>query len=466
MALNDFDLLNPQKDDELTPEDLALLAAHAPEPVVVEGGPATAIAPVDGLAKLRELVAARSQPAPGPSEEQRYMSEHQPQAGWKNVMGAVGSAIAESTGTKGALDSFHRRNAEAKQRYQEGLEAARGIDLGKRPIDAGTAELLVLGGMSPESAAQLAQSSQALPLARSGMGQLAARYRQQDLTDAQKAAERELKPELEETRQMNRLELEGVKQTGRKELKSMPKPGGGGGGGGGGMTPEERQSALAGVFAAQTNIPKAQVASYLAGNREGMDPSVIERLQNAEGNWKLMDNKHRQTALTAAFGREGTNVDTVWRANESKKSDPKALLALKNEIDDKVDDLKAARAAWAKMSPEAKQAMAKYGGAQGTLSKMIKDMSMSEQDRMYASEIQNLANALIKAQSGAAVSEGEWGRLASRMGFAEGQFDVMNSPATIDNWLKRMSDAAVRLKQNAVSVYGDGLGSLFKKGAP
>lgn len=449
-------------EDELALPGLAELSA-VPALPEDEGLPPS---PEDGLARLRELVAARQQPQDNQAE-QRYLAEHQPQAGWKNVMGAVGSAIAESTGTKGALDSFHRRNADAQRRYQEGLEAARGMDLGKRPIDAGTAELLVLGGMSPESAAELSQSSQALPLARSGMGQLAARYRQQDLTDAQKAADRELKPELEEARQMNRLELEGVKQTGRKELKAMPKPGsGGGGGGGGGMTPEERQSALAGVFAAQTNIPKAQVAAYLAGNREGMDPAIIERLQNAEGNWKLMDNKHRQTALTAAFGREGSNVDTVWRANESKKSDPKALLALKNEIDDKVSDLKAARAAWAKMSPEARQAMAKYGGAQGTLSKMIKDMSMSEQDRMYASEIQNLANALIKAQSGAAVSEGEWGRLASRMGFAEGQFDVMNSPATIDNWLKRMSDAAVRLKQNAVAVYGDGLGSLFAKGAP
>ncbi len=453
-------------DEELELQGLAQLALPAaPEERTVPPSPA------EGLARLRELVAARTAPAAGPgAEEQRYTSEHQPQAGWKNVLGAVGAAMAESTGSRGALDAFHRRNAEAKQRYQEGLEAARGIDLGKRPVDAGTAELLVLGGMTPESAAELTQSSPALPMVRGGMGQVAARLRQQDLTADQKAAERAQKPELQEDVQNHQMELERLRQSGRKELKAMPKPGGAGGGGGGGgagMTPEERQSALAGVFAAQTNIPKAQVAAYLAGNRDGLDPTVIERLQNAEGNWKLMDNKHRQTALTAAIGREGAKVDTVGRANEAKQSGPGALLALENEIDEKVGDLKAARAAWANMSPEAKQAMAKYGGSQGTLSKMIKDMSMSEQDRMYASEIQNLANALIKAQSGAAVSEGEWGRLASRMGFAEGQFDVMNSPATIDNWLKRMSEAAVRLKQNAVSVYGDGLGNLFpKKGAP
>jgi hypothetical protein len=419
--------------------------------------------PQEGLAKLAELYAAQQQAAQaGPGEaERQYLAQNQPQAGWKNVLGAVGSAIAESTGTHGALERFHANQQAARKAYEQGLEQARGIDLGRRPVDRSVAELGVMAGISPEAAKGMSQDSQGLKLLQSGMGQLGARYRQQDLTTEQKAAERELKPELEESRQANRLEMEAAKQANRLALKAAPKPGGaGGGGGGGGMTPEERQSALAGVFAAQTNVPKATVAAYLAGNREGMDPAVIERLQNAEGNWKLMDNKHRQTALTAAFGREGSNVDTVWRANESKKNDPKALLALKNEIDEKASDIRAARNAWAKMSPEAKQAMARYGGAQGSLSKMIKDMSMSEQDRMYASEIQNLANALIKAQSGAAVSEGEWGRLASRMGFAEGQFDVMNSPATIQNWLDRMTEAAIRMKKNAIAVY-EPLGKLW-----
>jgi hypothetical protein len=473
MPLTDQDLLDPRKEDELDPASLAALVAQEPDTAAAAtpAAPAT-MAPVDGLAQLAQLVAARGEHPGLYDQERAYVEANPRQAGWKDVLGAVGAAIAESAGSRGAIDSFHRRKAQAQKAYEAGLESARGIDMGKRPVDHGTAQMLVLGGMSPEAAAEVTQGSPSLTLAKSGMGQLGARYASMDQQAAQKEAALAAKLKMLEDSQQHQRDLETQRQGGRIELKKTipgkaPGSGGAGGGGGGGMTPEQRQAALAGVFATQANVPRDQALAFLAGNKEGIAPDALERLENFRGQFQLLGHKQQGDVIKANIGREASNPDTVWRANEAKKSDPKALLALKNEIDEKAADIRAARTAWANMSQDAKNAIAKYGGSGSSVSKLIRDMSMSDQDRAYAAELQNLANALIKAQSGAAVSEGEWGRLATRMGFAQSDFDVMNSPATLDNWLKRMTAGVVQLKRNAVGVYGEPLQKLFpQQGAP
>lgn len=467
----DEELLDPQAEPEDLDLDALIAMADTEEPP-----PERALPPsptdADRVKELDALLAARA-PRSGPgAAEMELMANYKPRPGWQNVLANVGAAMAESTGSPGAIARVHGAQAEERNRHLMELAAAREKDRAAAPLDRGSAELMMMAGLTPKAASELTWGSPAVKLAQSGMGQLGARYRQMDLTDAQKQAALESRTKDLETRldaQSQRQQFGEGKKDERldKTLSSREKIAAEkhkGGGGGPGLSPEQKQGAIASVFATQANVPRDKALAFLAGNKEGLAPEELERLENFSGQWSLLNNKSKQDALKANMAREASNPDVVTRGVDAKKADPGTLFKLKQEIDEKGTDIAAARRAWKSMSDGAKKALAKYGGGGGALGKILQQINMSEADRAYASEVQNMANMLIKAQSGAAVSEGEWGRLAKRMGFAEGDVDIMNSPATIQGWLDRMGSAWVQLKNNAVGVYGDDLKKLW--GAP
>jgi hypothetical protein len=341
-------------------------------------------------------------------------------------------------------------------------EADRAEHTANKPLNdlATMQQAIKFGGLSAEAAAQLTAGS---PYVKTlGQGGLMAGLKARGIDTGMLIKEAsntsgERTKALGETGSARNTDVNAAAGVEKARLKAAS--------GGGGPSAADQKFGMAGVLSQQTGIPRDMTLRYVDGDRSGLTKDQLDNLDNYAGTWRMLGAKKRQDALAANMSREAMNTDTVWRATESKRNDPKALLALKEEIDKKVGDLKAARHAWKNMSEGGKNALAKFGGQGGTIATIMRDLQMSEQDKVYFSEIQELANALIKAQSGAAVSEGEWGRLASRMGFAEKDFNLTKNPEVIGNWLERMSQAAVALKRNAVAVYGKPLGDLWPQKA-
>lgn len=445
MPYTDDDLLNPEKQDEL---DLAALVAAEPEPV------AAPVGPQDGLARLAELIAARQAQPDGPgAAEREYLAQNKPQAGWKNVLGAVGSAIAESTGTSGAIDRFHKTQQMAEQRRREGLEAARSIDLGRRPVDRSTAELGVMAGMSPEASAAMTQDSPGLKLLNSGMGQLGARYLQLSQQAQKAAADREAKGTLQEDRQQHQLSLEEKRLAGRKELKAMGKGGGAGGGGGGpAMTPEQKAERVAVYVSGQANVPEEQVKAVMAGNVDGIPAEAQAAIRRHLVAFQANPPKEQARMLKDMSKSEAGSGDRLRDNVEMKRRDPNKLVEYRREVANSGAAIADAAKAWQEMTPEGKQAMAQLSG-ESWLSGTLRDARMSPEDQARASRIQALANQIIKATSGAAVSDSEWTRIAREMGLAGRNFDALKSPDAIGSWIQNAKAGWVRNKRAIESEF-------------
>jgi hypothetical protein len=432
-----------------------------------EPGAAPTTAPVDGLARLAELVAARGEQPGQYDQERAFIEGNKPQAGWKNVLGAIGAALAESAGSSGAIDSFHKRGAEARKAYEAGLENARGIDLGKRNVDQGTAEMLVLGGMTPEAAAEVTQGSPSLTLAKSGMGQLGARYKAMDQQAAQKEAALAAKEKALEDAQQHAKDLETQRQGGRIELKKTipgkaPGSGGGGGGAGGGMPPEQLQRNMAYYLAQQANTSDDEALAFTQGKTDGLDPAKLSSLQRHQGIFAMLPQKAKVDILKDTVKREASRPDKLADAIELKKRDPNKRVEYKREIDQSHRAISEARAAWSAMSEADKKVLAQFSG-ESWASGAIRDASLSAQGQAQVGAIQALANRLIKEASGAAVSDSEWTRIAREMGLAGRNYDMLKGPEGIQRWLDSALGAWVRNKRVVESEFTD----LFpKKGAP
>ncbi len=450
MMLSDEELLALQKDQQPDDSWLQTLAAEPEEPEAPS---------------IADLIAQRG---PDPEEgqyERKFSEENQPQASWKNTLAAIAAGIAESTGTQGAVARFHENQAGSRRDFEKGLANARQRDNMHRFVDPATADMMVRAGLAPQDAANMRGDSQAMKLAPT-LGQLATRQRGQEMQADQKMlssmdAEERQRARFENQNAMQDKSIAAANTRAANSLAARKKPGGGLGAP---MSPEakaEQDKHMAAVYAQQANTSIAEATAFMAGDIEGLDPAKAERLQMAASDVALMSSKDRSAAIKGVMAREGANPDRIETSTAIKQNDPQQLFKVKQEIDTVSADLIAARNAWRSMSPGAKAAMAKYGGEGGTIATFIKKMSMTPAEQAYASELQNLANALIKAQSGAAVSVGEWGRLADRMGFAKSDFDVFNSPATIDKWLGRMLQGAVALKKNAIGAYGEPLRKMF-----
>jgi hypothetical protein len=486
VRIRDEDLLDPQRESD--DADLALLLAMAaeqePSGAALEPGPAPERAGPPALPsrseELAKIYASRA-PRSGPgSEEMELLRNYKPRPSWQNTLANIGAAIAESTGSQGAIARTHAGQRAESNRFAQLLEMARERDRASAPVDRGTAELLAMGGMSPEAAAAVTMGSPAIKLAASGMGQLPARYEQMRLTDEQKRATLESRTADLERRlgaQAERQQFgEGKKDerqdkaiASQKELAAMRKKGAGGGAP---MTPEQKAeldnqildlhaSYLAdSASAGSERVPRETAKAFLTGTLEpgAVSPNVLERFQSDQSYLTALrsgDQKKYMELIKLGAGRESRNVDQPAVGRETKQLDPKARLALREEVSSVGRDIALADRAWRAMSDDGKKAFAKLAGNGGDLAQLVKSGALSPEDQRNAAAVQALANQLIKARSGSAVTGSEWNRVAAEIGFPQGDWSIFNSPSVIGNWIERAKGGWVRRKKTVATEYPD-----------
>jgi plasmid stability protein len=224
------------------------------------------------------------------------------------------------------------------------------------------------------------------------------------------------------------------------------------------VSPEEQakdDAAFAAWLMQQANVPRAQAEAYVAGNIDTLPKEVQDKLWAASAQFGSLDKAEQQRVIKARLSSEGNTPDSTAAAIEKKKLDPKERLKLKDEVSSVGQDIGLAKQAWAKMSDTAKQVFVKYAGAGGDIAQTIKSAVLSPEDQKYSGQLQSLANALIKARSGSAVTGSEWNRVAQEIGWPTGDFSLFNTTAGVDGWLDKSKRAWVNRVKNIKSEYGD-----------
>jgi ABC-type transport system substrate-binding protein len=163
---------------------------------------------------------------------------------------------------------------------------------------------------------------------------------------------------------------------------------------------------------------------------------------------------HLETMAANTVGREGATPDQTAASVERKRLDPKEILALKTGLDEVGRDTARAARAWAKMSPQGRKAFATFV-PEGDFSGAVRQGLMTPEDQKLASDVQALANGLVKARAGSAVTGSEWKRVAAEIGFPMNDWSAFNSPEVIDHWLERAKQGWVSRVKNTRSVYGN-----------
>jgi hypothetical protein len=407
----------------------------------------------------------RSAPPSGPgAAEMEALADYKPQSRLQQGLAAAFAAIAESTGTQGAMARTQAAQRGYRQDRVAAVAAARERDRSGMPADAATKELMKLGGLPEESLDGLTRGSEAIKLAQSGMGQLGARYKQMDLTAAQKAQHDANMRELLEARldaQNQRQQFgEGKKDerldkslASREKLQAMKK--------GGKKTPEqaaasEEARALgdAALLAAHANVSEEQAAAFQRGEQVDVAPEQLERLKIGKGLLAsgMLD---RGKAALNTFGREGANVDMPERADAVKKGDREKMRQIRDELTQDKLVLTSAITGWKNLPTRAKEVLVQNGGlAPSQLMSALKSAKLSPEEQVAAARLQRLINEDIKRLSGSAVSATEGGRQGVAIGMAAGDFNPWQSPAVLQDYLKHARSVLEGRWKSATQAYG------------
>lgn len=386
--------------------------------------------------RAREMYNAR-QPAQssGPGDRERYLLEM--------MQRPDENAADKAVIFDALLDDKRNRLGEIRGRqseYDKNMLGARDADRtqrqGEQPADLATVEMLVRSGMSPEAAMQVTQNSPALRLAGQGGLNVDLKRRAQDIGVRETVVDEAGKT----GRNMQNIESREQVAANNLAAKAKAKGKGGGGGSAAGV-----QKAKAAYLAARANVPMAAVEAYLATGEPGaLKPADLEAIQQSAPAFDVIarDPKKLAALLTASEGREGrtpdANASTLANDVAKKQADPGKRMEAEKDLRNRKASLVTATKAWNSMSPQGKAILAKIGGGKGEFAQQYKKAGMSDADQVAAARLMGLANVLIQSRSGAAVSDGEWNRLADEMGFASGDYSVFNSPAKIGDWLRRM----------------------------
>jgi hypothetical protein len=420
---------SPPSDDEL----LEALTAERPAtmPELDDGATLDDLIRSEGKTMDREQAEAARPPAP-PRQSREDALRGTLQAptraqGWLSV-------LADTLYGGNAVDNVNAR----AQQYQGAMAQARLQDV-------------AAGERSDERAADREMTDARMALTQRG----------QDMADARAGESRELRWLLEQERD-KRVREEGAKGRDAAMERTQVNAASRAAGEAPPVSAEEAQAGTAAFLAAQANVPKAKARAFIAGQTDDLTPEEIERLEVNHDQWKIMSPKKRQDVLAGGMRREGATPDALDAAAQRKQQDPEKRLAARNELLGQHASIKEASEAWRAMSPTAKQVMARVGGGDSTFASATRSAMLSPEDQARAAKIQGLANALIKAQSGASVTANEWRRVAKELGLPEDAFSVFNSPASIDAWLKKSRDGFRMVRDSTLQTYQ----GLFDEGAP
>ena len=208
------------------------------------------------------------------------------------------------------------------------------------------------------------------------------------------------------------------------------------------LTPEEETAQLVGFLKLQANVSEDEAKAYVAGNGGG-SPEKLERMRAFHSQFKGLSPSQRGTVIGQGLGRAGAQQD---------KEEPLRLQA-RNELLEQHLAIKEASEAWAKMSDDDKKVMARVGGGDSWMGSTARSAMLSKAGQPLAAKIQALANTLIKAQSGASVTKGEWSRVATELGLPQEALSPFNTPASIESWLQKSVDAFRKVKASTESTY-------------
>lgn len=211
------------------------------------------------------------------------------------------------------------------------------------------------------------------------------------------------------------------------------------------LSPEQERAGLAGYLSEQANTSEAEAQAYLAGKTDGIAPGKLERLRITDSQLKTLPPAKRADVIAQGMGRAGARRD---------QDEPKRLEA-RNELLAQHAAIDEASKAWKAMSPQARQILAKVGGGDSWLASTARSAMLSDADQAHAAKLQALANALIKAQSGASVTANEWRRVATEVGLPQDPISIFNSPASIEAWLEKSKNSFRRVRDSTLSTYRD-----------
>jgi hypothetical protein len=209
------------------------------------------------------------------------------------------------------------------------------------------------------------------------------------------------------------------------------------------LSPQEESAGVSGFLQQQANVSEAEASAYLAGKTEGISPAKLERLRANHSQLKTLSPQQRGDVIKTGLGRTGGTLD---------REEP-ARLEARNSLLAQHAAIKEASEAWAAMSPKARQVVARVGGGDSTAASLARSAMLDEADQARAAKIQALANALIKAQSGASVTANEWRRVATEIGLPQDAVSLFNSPASIDAWLKKSRDGFRAVRNSTLQTY-------------
>jgi hypothetical protein len=209
------------------------------------------------------------------------------------------------------------------------------------------------------------------------------------------------------------------------------------------LSPEEERAGMAGYLSQQANTSVPEAEAYLAGQTEGMAPAKLERLRANHSQIKTLSPQKRGDVMATGLGRTGGAQD---------REEP-ARLEARNSLLAQHAAIKEASEAWAAMTPKAREVVARVGGGDSTAASLARSAMLSSEDQQRAAKIQALANALIKAQSGASVTANEWRRVATEIGLPQDAVSLFNSPASIDAWLKKSRDGFRAVRNSTLQTY-------------
>ena len=231
------------------------------------------------------------------------------------------------------------------------------------------------------------------------------------------------------------------------------KGGGGGGGGGGHLAAQQLAIAFNNLTDARVPITEEEVQQALAGKldmtRFTPEQQAAIRKQvlavTASGGKDLSANLRQVVNRQGGLGAQVAG--SLFRQSMNAKEQNK----LKNELDQTRTYVVEALSGWQKMSPQAKELIAKVGsdGWVGALSQG----GYSEADQQAAGKIYRLINQHIKDISGAAVTGPEWQRLAKEMGLSDSTVSPFKSPTVLGEWLKTAGRIFKQQRANAIQFY-------------
>lgn len=286
--------------------------------------------------------------------------------------------------------------------------------------------------------------------------------RGQDMIAGERREDRATREEMARANDLRMRELTADRIAGAEKNTRINK--GLGTGGGGPADPAARAAAennnLAAWLMQQVNgMTREQAIAYANGDESaiaGLPKEKQDMAWAAATNFRGLSNDERQRVVKTRLTTEGNVPDQVAAAAQRVRENPKEGFKIVNAWNQWAADVARAERGWNTLSDDSKRAFSQLAGqSKDGLAAAVLKMRLSPEEQAAVANIQQLANVLIKARSGSAVTGHEWGRTAGEIGFAVGDWDIFNSTAGISNWIARNKQNAVNERNLIKSHFGD-----------